>query len=98
VSWTIRSSLRCRDEIFLVSETSKPFLGSTRHPILWVQKARRSGVRGPGREAYSSNSSIAKIRNEWNYTSTSSVFLHDVRTDSVTLMFTAWLICRLQLG
>ena len=57
--------------------------------------ALRPGVRGLGREDERSNLSIAKIRNEGGYTSTSSVFFHDVRTDSITLMFTAWLIFRL---
>jgi hypothetical protein len=60
--------------------------------------ALRPGVRGPGRQTDRSNSSIAKIRNEWSYTSTPSVFLHDVRTENITVMFTAWLIFRLQLG
>lgn len=98
MSFTSRSSLRCRDEIFLFSETSEPFLGSSRYPIRWVQRALRPGVRGPGREADRSNLSIAKIRNEGSCTSTSSLLFHDVRIDSITLTFTAWLIFRLQLG
>jgi len=57
-----------------------------------------SALRGPRHEVDRSNSSIAKIKNEWSYISASSVFIHDVRTDNITLMFTAWLIFRLQLG
>ena len=98
MSRTIRSSLRCRVEIFLFSKTPKLFLGSTRHPIRWVQRVLRPGVRGPGREADRSNSSVAKSRYKESYTSTSAVFFHDLRTDNITLMFTAWLIFRLLLG
>jgi hypothetical protein len=50
--------------------------------------APRPGVRGPGRESDQTNLSVAKIRNEWSYASTPSVFLNDIRTDNITLMFT----------
>jgi len=41
-------------------------------PSNWVPEARFPGIKRPGREAYHTPTSSAKIRNAWSYTSTRS--------------------------
>jgi hypothetical protein len=57
-------------ESFLFVTASRPVLGSTHPPILWVPGALTSGVKRPGREADHSPPSSAKVKNAWSYTST----------------------------
>jgi hypothetical protein len=46
-------------------------VGSTQHPIQWVQGTLSPGVKRPGREADHSPLAGAKVKKMWIYTSTS---------------------------
>jgi len=52
---------------FLLATASRPALGPTHPPILWVLRVKR-----PGREANRSPSASVEVQNAWRYTSTDS--------------------------
>jgi hypothetical protein len=57
-------------EIFLISTSSRPALGSTQPPIQWVSAALPPGVKRPECEAENSPPTSTEIKNRWVYTST----------------------------
>jgi hypothetical protein len=68
-------------EIFLSSKTPRPAMGPT-HPFQWVPKVFSTGK--AARVWGWTLTSCADIKNEWSYTSTSSVCLYGVYRDNVT--------------
>jgi hypothetical protein len=65
-----RSSSPGRGEIFLFPVSSRPVLGPTQPPILWVTGAFSPQVKRPGREADYSLPTSAEVKNTWICTST----------------------------
>ena len=67
-------SFECRkgQEIFLLSQTSRPALGATKPSIEWL----------PGRGGVEQPKCDAEVKNEWSYTSSCPVYLHDLDTDN----------------
>jgi len=75
--------MRCDvHEIFLLSKPLRPALGHTHLPI---QRLPGSfpGVNLPVREVNHTPSPNAEVKNEWNYTSTLSVYPHGVVRENV---------------
>jgi hypothetical protein len=58
--WLGFDSRQCK--IFLFSKASRPNLGPSQHPILWVQGANYPGVKLKGREADHSPPSDAEVK------------------------------------
>jgi hypothetical protein len=53
-------------------------------PVQWVLEALSLGVKGSGHEADHPPPSIAKVKNEWIYTFTPPICLHDMCRDKLT--------------
>jgi hypothetical protein len=65
--------------IFLFTTLSRPALGPTQPPILWVPGALFSlEVKRPGCEADHSSPYSAEFKNAWSFTSTPPISLHNV--------------------
>jgi len=65
-------------KFLLFTTSSRPSLGPTQPPILWVSGALFAGLKVPGREAGHSPPSDAKVKIAWSYTSTSPIRLHSM--------------------
>jgi hypothetical protein len=64
---------------FPFTTTSRPALGLTQLPMQWVPGALSLGIKRPGRETDHWHSTIAEVKNTWNYNSTRLVrHLHGV--------------------
>jgi hypothetical protein len=70
--------------IFLFTTASRTALGPTQPPIQWVPGALSLEVKRQGLEADHSPPCSAEVKNEWGYTSTPPVRLHDVMLSSST--------------
>jgi hypothetical protein len=71
--WPRGQSLRLgRCKIFLLSSSSRPFMGPTQPPSRWVPGAFTLGVKQPVREADHSTPASAEVKNTWIYTCTLS--------------------------
>jgi hypothetical protein len=60
---------------FLFTTASRPALGPTHPPTLWVPRVLSPRAKWPGREANHSPPTRAEIKNAWNYTPTPPYFL-----------------------
>jgi hypothetical protein len=68
----------------LLQNVPRPARRHTQPPTEWVQEALPQGVKRPQHEADHSPPSSAEIKNEWRYTSTPPVYLHDVDRNTFT--------------
>jgi hypothetical protein len=64
--------------VFLFTTTSRPALGPTQPPIIWVPGTHSLGVNRTGHEADHSIPSSAEVKYVWIYTSTPTIRLHGV--------------------
>ena len=84
-SWIIQSSNASRDKSFPHSRKRQTPLNPKQPPIQWVGNSSL-GVRRPGREVDQWTSCRTKFKNEWRWTSTPTIGLHDVERNSCTFL------------
>jgi hypothetical protein len=69
---------------FSVSQNVRPTLGPSQPHCQWVQGFLPT-VKRSGRDADHLLSSTAEVKNEWKYTSTPPICLHDQHTDNLRI-------------